>query len=407
MTAARMNIFQRLARQWDSLHPYNAAQILHIEGHADPEALGKCWRKTLGDMGLGRVRVQGSRFWHEPFGEREAQPSLQQVPRAVALERHINEELNRPFDQGESSPLRPFVLQVEDSYYAGVVYHHWVADSVSIRLLLREWFLRLHDLAQASVQPFEIPRRGYWRLFGPGAVDWNPTKALLDLARWSARIKRIRRIEADAYSDLHVRFTLHTAPPGWIHRLHVWAKERQVALNDVFLAAMAEACDQHVPAHHLAKRPDLALGTIVDLRPQAREDLSRTFGLFLGFTNVTCRRDELHDFPRLVRTISTQNQFHKTEHAAHASAVRMLTALTAGHLLSRRRLLNFYRKRVPLVGGISNINLTNSWAARYHPSPLLDYIRVSPDRTDVAAGLHAHDAGRPVPFRADLSPLHR
>ena len=34
-----INVFQRLARQWDLIHPYNAAQILQIEGKASVEAL--------------------------------------------------------------------------------------------------------------------------------------------------------------------------------------------------------------------------------------------------------------------------------------------------------------------------------------------------------------------------------
>ena len=41
-------------------------------------------------------------------------------------------------------------------------------------------------------------------------------------------------------------------------------------------------------------------------------------------------------------------------------------------------LVNFYRKRFPLCAGISNVNLNDSWVGKYHPSPLLEYIRVSP-----------------------------
>ncbi|HSV14180.1 MAG TPA: hypothetical protein VLI90_07965, partial [Tepidisphaeraceae bacterium] len=40
-------------------------------------------------------------------------------------------------------------------------------------------------------------------------------------------------------------------------------------------------------------------------------------------------------------------------------------------------LYHFYRKELPLAGGISNVDMTRSWAAQY-PSLLIDYIRVSP-----------------------------
>jgi hypothetical protein len=56
----------------------------------------------------------------------------------------------------------------------------------------------------------------------------------------------------------------------------------------------------------------------------------------------------------------------------------MLAGLTAGRLFDRDRLATFYRKRLPLSGGISNVNLNHSWARRYHPDPLIDYLRISP-----------------------------
>ncbi len=59
-----------------------------------------------------------------------------------------------------------------------------------------------------------------------------------------------------------------------------------------------------------------------------------------------------------------------------ASALRMLFGVAAGRVVGN--LPAFYQKHLPLAGGISNVNMNRSWAAEYHPSPLLDYIRVSP-----------------------------
>ena len=47
-------------------------------------------------------------------------------------------------------------------------------------------------------------------------------------------------------------------------------------------------------------------------------------------------------------------------------------------LLTPQQRTDFYRKWMPLAAGISNINLNLSWAAAYHPAPLLDYLRVTP-----------------------------
>jgi hypothetical protein len=46
--------------------------------------------------------------------------------------------------------------------------------------------------------------------------------------------------------------------------------------------------------------------------------------------------------------------------------------------MKREKIINFYRKRIPLAGGISNVNLNQDWPQTYHPHPLMQYIRVSP-----------------------------
>ena len=38
-STSTINVFQRLARQWDEIHPYNAAQILKLSGVPDLSAL--------------------------------------------------------------------------------------------------------------------------------------------------------------------------------------------------------------------------------------------------------------------------------------------------------------------------------------------------------------------------------
>jgi hypothetical protein len=120
------------------------------------------------------------------------------------------------------------------------------------------------------------------------------------------------------------------------------------------------------------------MGTIVDLRPSARADLSDTFGMFLGFTTTLCRPDELLDWPRLLATVASQGKSHKHSAQPQASFLRMAAALAAGRFMSRERTINFYRKRAPFAGGTSNVNVTDTWAAEYHPAPLLEYVRVSP-----------------------------
>jgi hypothetical protein len=185
-------------------------------------------------------------------------------------------------------------------------------------------------------------------------------------------------VENKSFPDLTTRFTLKYLPDGLVDQLLPVARAAGATLNDLFLAAMAEACDRYVAAPPTNKRSDLALGVIVDLRGNAADALSDTFGLFLGFTNVLCSLEQVRDWDQLVARLASQNRENKRYAAAQSSMVRMLGGRVVGGMLSRRRLLEFYRKRIPLAAGISNVNLNRTWVADYHPKPILDFIRVSP-----------------------------
>jgi hypothetical protein len=149
-------------------------------------------------------------------------------------------------------------------------------------------------------------------------------------------------------------------------------------MNDLFLAALAEACAQHVPLQRRRNRVDVAVGSIVDLRPFTRDDLSSTFGIYLGFTNVVCQPHELQDFEHLLQAVAAQTRVQKATGVAPASLMWMSAAMSIGQLSRPDELYRFYRKELPLAGGISNVDLSHTWAGKYHPEMLMDYIRVSP-----------------------------
>jgi len=364
MQTARLNIFQRVVRRWDQVHPYNAAQVLKIAGSADLESTQNAWRQSLLTLGLGDAKCL---------------PNLHVVPPMLPLEDFLSDRINRHFAENPGqSPFGPFVLQQVDHHYLGVIYQHWVADSVSIRMLLEQWFMRLHDPAAVQTAPASAPAGGYWRYFGPRRVNWRLIDGLLAVPRWFGRLRRCRKIRTSGSSDYGMRFARFDTPPGWIDRLRKFARDNGITVNDLFLAAIAEACHRHVPMQHNRRRQDLAVGTIVDLRPESREDLSRTFGLFLGFSTILCRPGDLAHFPRLVRTIASQMRLHKSRHAAAAGIVWLFAAHIVGRLVKPEKTFSYYRKHMPLAAGISNVNMNQTWASRYFPSPLLDYIRVSP-----------------------------
>jgi hypothetical protein len=52
--------------------------------------------------------------------------------------------------------------------------------------------------------------------------------------------------------------------------------------------------------------------------------------------------------------------------------------MVVGKLSKPNKLYHFYRKELPIAGGLSNVDLTRTWTTNYRPAPLMDYIRISP-----------------------------
>ncbi|HEY4330897.1 MAG TPA: hypothetical protein VGN88_14235 [Phycisphaerae bacterium] len=379
-----LNIFQRCIRIWEESHPYNAAQILQIAGRAEVDRLTEAWNDTLFTSGLGIAHVNGRHFCYE----KSMPQAVKLVDSGLGLEAYLTGEINSPFgpvQRGKSAvsmPFRPFVHQGEGSYHLGIVYQHWVADSIAMRMLLREWFQRICDPSRATRQPLEIPYGGFWRYFGPRRADWNLVEGALSVPESMSQFANARRIDESSGTE-RVACTLHRLPDGMVDELREIARRRKIrgapaaTLNDIFLAALARACDLFGAAPRQCGR-DLALGSIVDLRASSHENLDNTFGLFLGFTSLVVRAAVLGDRQRLLSHIAAQNAHLKELRAAQVSMLRMATGYLQGRFLSPRKLAAFYRHYMPFSGGLSNVNMNRSWPSRYHPAPLLDYIRVAP-----------------------------
>lgn len=377
-----LNIFQRLARDWEAVHPYNAAQVLALPRAVDAHDAERAWSETLVAAGVGRVQVNERSFQHVVMNGELSRYPVRAVGAETSLQDHVSAELNRPFDDDAEPPFRPFLIPATAAtpQYFGVVYQHWIADSAAIRMLLGEWFARLYDPARARGAALVHPDRGYLGLFGLGGGDMTAIDTIFSVMRRHNRLRRARKVQAHGARDYPVRVLLRTAPEGLIDRLVESARRVDAKVNDLFLAAAAQVCNRFIPAQRRANRPDLAVGSIVDLRPHVsrHNDLSSTFGLFLGFSEVVARPSELRDFGKLVRTFATQNRQHRVHGIAPVSLSWLVAPLSVRRLVKPHELYHFYRKEMPLMAGVSNVNLNRQWPAEYHPQALAEYWRVSP-----------------------------
>ena len=239
------NAFQKVMRIWDEVHPYNAAQIMKLEGRGDYDKHSATWRDTLSTLGIGRIIMQGATYAHCAWNGEPGSRFIDVAQPTDSLEDYLTREINRPFLGPEYCPFRPFVIQENDAHYVGVIYHHWPADSGSIKTLLREWYRAMYCPGARRMTPLTVPEKGYWHYFGPKRAKWNLIEGILSLLRYRFRFARVRRVPIHDDDDFTVRISHHPQPDGMAERLLKTARARGVTVNDIFLAAMAETMHTH------------------------------------------------------------------------------------------------------------------------------------------------------------------
>jgi len=395
-----LNIFQRVMRIWDEAHPYNAAQILEIEGSPDVAAINRAWAETLEATGLGQVRMRGRHFRYE----RAEDASALTVTLDKGLDGFITQQLNERFvtraanGDAVAMPLKAFVATRAggDSFYMGIVYQHWVADSVSVRMVLREWFRRVYDPAKARREPLQVPTGGFWHFFGPRATGWRMHAGIGALVHSMRQFKGVRRLDGDPGSQ-DVACTLHRLPTGTIDGILAGAKRRGATFNDLMIAALARAADVYgAPPRRSGQH--MAIGTIVDMRPMAQEEMEHIFGMFLGFVTTIVQGHTLNDREALLASVAAQSADQKRRKVAAMNTLRLAVGFAQARMMSERRLNAFYRHYMPMSGGVSNVNMNISWPAAYCPSPLRDFIRVAPSGPMVPVVVGATTFGKEFTF---------
>jgi hypothetical protein len=386
MAPISLNALQRLFRGWDAVHPYNAAQAFQLCGTFSVDAAQQAWTDALVALGLGHVSFQRNRVTHSAATGPQA---VHRVPEDTSLEDYFSTELDRPFPLGDGSPFRPFLLREGEGTWLGVTYPHWVADSVSIRILLREWLMRLcvenpppsHAVTQVSA--------GYWKLFAAGGV-W---RAALAFIKGHQRLRAARKPLTMSFGDDPSKVLVRRAPEGLGAAVRACCRERGVRVSDLMLAGLLEAASRHVPLQQRPNRRNVAVGCIVDLRPHARPTIDAAFGLFLGFASIICGPEECSDWPRLLESVRRQSERHRRPGIAATCTTWISAALAVSALIPRRRTNHFYRKTMPLAAGLSSVNLNREWPMEFFPSPLIDYLRISPTGPIAPAVLSATEMG--------------
>jgi len=358
-----VNDFQQLMRQWTTLAPYNAGHIMRVSGTPDLERWRAAFTAVFKTLGL-------------------TEPILIELS-TLALDQKIIQELNSPFVPG-TLPLRAFVMADQrESYLVGVIYDHWFADSPSLRALMQRVFGHYSGdgenlpplITCDDEEDLEHSRFG--------------VRALISCLRDYFRHRRACRIHLRDPLDFGAGFFSLRFPDGAIDQIRAYAKKYGATVNDVFLATASQALGKFTAEQRKSqpsprtKRDRIALATAVDLKPRSARNPD-DFGFFVGYFTVVHDRPEMQPLPELVAATARETSASKSAARALEFAWGLRIARLTWDWSSRPRFkAQFFQKGLPFLAGISNVNLTGSWADQEErpatgQAMVLDYFRVSP-----------------------------
>ena len=273
--------------------------------------------------------------------------------------------------------MRPFRFAAIDagpqSHYAIMAYDHWVADAHAARLVLRSvlgGYLRL-EIPQSEDRLELYPgtyrevfrrrlRGGQWALAALRAIrQWNRNRSAWRVPFWSN-------------TEWAIDYRLYHTIPGTVARLREFARANGATVNDVLLAALGRALAKVMPSR--GRRRGLALGSIVNTRGIADEDLGHALGAFLGYFLVRSETAGSQGLDEVARHIAARTRPIKARHRYLDSLVNMQFINTVWPWLSATTRCHFMRKSLPISGGISNVVVHDAWMNQ-NRDRILDYHR--------------------------------
>lgn len=360
-----LNEMQRLMRRWAELAPYNAMLAVRIACRSDVEHLQMAVAKAMHDVGWGVPVFAGDRVRFV------APPRVNIETPQVALERHIGAEMNRPFSHNEV-PVRFFVIEEpDDTHWLGFTVDHWICDEYTAWELLR----RIYPGGQLSEPPRRQPRKQrqpFTRKRWASCLRLWP-----ELGRQLLQHRDSFRMPLGEPLDFRVGTFHRDLPNGLIARLVEVAKRSAATVNDLFLAACAQAFGEFRDTHFTGRRR--SIGVAMPMAARRSGDTpgsSNSLGCSLSYGTLVIDRPEASSVGRLIGQVAAKTRELKASGRAVATALA-LTRVWWDLSRGRYAKATLFQRGIPLVCGVSHANLNRIWIRQAEPR-LLEYRRVGP-----------------------------
>ena len=150
----------------------------------------------------------------------------------------------------------------------------------------------------------DLPARRIPAVFGPDKSRCGWGGQILMMLQGTRRLRCVRRLQDPNSGDFTMHLAIHRLPPSAL--AGAWNLPAAITSRSTISSwPPSPACATARSLHQSS-----AAGKIWPWEPssisarRSRENLDDLFGLFLGYANVICQRDQLRDFPTLLQSIA-------------------------------------------------------------------------------------------------------
>jgi hypothetical protein len=359
-----LNLFQATMLRWRSRHPYNAVHAARVPHALDEARLRATIASALQDTGLTGYTLDAARLrfgWRG--GPAEVVLDVAAPPPNVdeALRAGIERGLERRYvSDGAYTPITFVAIPDGAAFWLLLGYDHLVAGGDSAVTLLGGICARY--AAPGPLPALERHPARFRRMIARHPLQ--AARAVAGLPRLALRARRARRppgLEIRDGANLFVMRSLGANVADGIART---AKRLGATRNDVLMAALIRAiADLRPPPAPGARRYEVGVASIVNIRSDCAAPASRTFGQFLSSFRASYPDPASAPLDDVVRAVHAESRDLRTRRRYLRSLCAIAVSGFAWRVVRDDRRDSLYAKHYPVWSGLTTLLVPGLWNA--------------------------------------------
>ena len=365
-----LNLFQTTMLRWRSRHPYNAVHAARVRAALDHGRLRATIASALADTGLTGYRLDARRgryAWRggPPEVVLGVAPPASDVDDAVR--RGIERLLERRYvSEGAYTPITFEAIPADGGFWLLLGYDHLVAGGDSAVTLLG-------GICARYLEPGGLPRLERHPARFRRLVARHPLQSIRAAAavpRLALHARRARRPPGMEIRDGTNAFLAESLGSAVAEAIGRTAERFGATRNDVVMAALIRAmAGLKPPPADGARRYEVAVASIVNIRSDCAAPASRTFGQFLASFRASCA-DPMHaSLEDVVRAVHEESRDLRKRRRYLRSLVAIALSGLAWRVVRDERRDTLYAKHYPVWAGLTTLVVPGLWNALVPSSP--------------------------------------